>query len=274
MAVLKALCEVQPGAVTLEQAMPLLGTCLESPVHEVREAACDACAALAAACDAAPESVMRMLPKNLKAAMRDAVAKALGISVAALPARGSALPPGLAATTRRSGPGAMSKTDGAVGRSSVGKGPAKAPAPPTGLPASGLPAGMPSANRAIVALTNELRSKEREYGLSHPDVAVLLTDLAALYSEEEQFTEAQPLYERALRIQENVLGGEHPDTVQTLTDLAICHLDQGANHLGRPLLERALALQEAALGPDHPDVAAVRDVLASLDAEAMAGGEQ
>ena len=105
--------------------------------------------------------------------------------------------------------------------------------------------------------------------MSHPEVAVLLTDLAALYSEEEQFSSAQPLYERALRIQENVLGGEHPDTVQTLTDLAICHLDQGANDQGRPLLERALALQEAALGPDHPDVAAVRDVLASLDAEAQ-----
>jgi centrosomal protein CEP104 len=120
-----------------------------------------------------------------------------------------------------------------------------------------------------VALTNELRSKEAEYGLSHPEVAMLLTDLAALYSEEEQFAAAQPLYERALRIQENQLGSDHPETVQTLTDLAICHLDQGANHLGRPLLERALALQTAALGPDHPDVAAVRDVLASLDAEAI-----
>ena len=94
-----------------------------------------------------------------------------------------------------------------------------------------------------------------------------LTDLAALYSEEEKFGEARPLYERALRIQEKTLGAEHQDTTQTLTDLAICHLDQGNNDVGRPLLERALVLQEQALGPDHADVTAIRDVLQSLDAD-------
>ena len=112
-----------------------------------------------------------------------------------------------------------------------------------------------------------LRSGRRSWASSTPDVAVALTDLAALHSEEEQFAAAQPLYERALRIQEKTLGAEHQDTVQTLTDLAICHLDQGHNEVGRPLLERALVLQEQALGPDHPDVSAIRDVLQSLDAD-------
>ena len=55
--------------------------------------------------------------------------------------------------------------------------------------------------------------------------------------------------------------------MQTLTDLAICYLDQGLNDLGRPLLQRALVLQEKALGPTHADVAAIRDVLQSLDQE-------
>jgi centrosomal protein CEP104 len=98
-------------------------------------------------------------------------------------------------------------------------------------------------------------------------VAVALTDLAALYSEEEAFGEARPLYERALQIQEKTLGAEHQDTTQTLTDLAICHLDQGNNDVGRPLLERALVLQEQTLGSEHADVAAIRDVLQSLDAD-------
>ena len=56
--------------------------------------------------------------------------------------------------------------------------------------------------------------------------------------------------------------------VQTLTDLAICFLDQGADERGRPLLKRALVLQEAALGADDEAVLALRDVLASLGAEA------
>ena len=123
------------------------------------------------------------------------------------------------------------------------------------------------AKRGARELKAEIAAREKELGKQHPDVAVALTDLAALHSEEEQFAAAQPLYERALRIQERTLGAEHQDTVQTLTDLAICHLDQTHNEVGRPLLERALVLQEQALGPDHPDVEAIRDVLHSLDAD-------
>ena len=271
LAVLEALVEAHKGAISIDQAMPLLGKCLESPLGEVRTAALKGCASLAAAANARPESLLRTLPKTLKQNMRDAVTEALGLPLAPPPSRSSALPPGLATGSAKAP--ALDST----AKSSTTKGGKQAPASPAkaaSKPAAGpgpAAAAAPSASRAIVALTNELRSKEREFGMSHPEVAVLLTDLAALYSEEEQFSAAQPLYERALRIQENVLGGEHPDTVQTLTDLAICHLDQGANDQGRPLLERALALQEAALGPDHPDVAAVRDVLASLDAEAQQG---
>jgi centrosomal protein CEP104 len=116
-------------------------------------------------------------------------------------------------------------------------------------------------------LKTEIAEREAELGKNHPDVAVALTDLAALYSEKDKFEEAQPLYERALRVQEKTLGAEHQDTVQTLTDLAICHLDQGNNDVGRPLLKRALVLQEQALGPSHADVTAIRDVLDSLDAD-------
>ena len=39
------------------------------------------------------------------------------------------------------------------------------------------------------------------------------------------------------------------------------------NDVGRPLLERALVLQEQTLGSEHADVAAIRDVLQSLDAD-------
>ena len=51
-----------------------------------------------------------------------------------------------------------------------------------------------------------------------------------------------------------------------LTDLAMLHIEAERNELGRPMLERALVLQERVLGPDHEDVAAIRDVLQSLDA--------
>jgi centrosomal protein CEP104 len=259
----------------VETAMQHIGKCLDSANGEVRAAAVKSAAQLAEA--VGPDAVIRLLPKGLKAAMRDSVLEALGAPrppptqrVPVLAVMGGTAS---ASTLNRSG----------SSRAPPAKAPAKPPpkgaakpaakaaplAPPPPPPAE---AAAPAQSRAIAALTAELRSRERELGLSHPEVAAVLTDLAALHSEEEQFEAAQPLYERALRIQERVLGAEHADTVQTLTDLAICHLDQGANERGRPLLERALALQEAALGPDHADVAAVRDVLASLDEEAAQGG--
>ena len=54
---------------------------------------------------------------------------------------------------------------------------------------------------AAADLELELASKEKALGREHPDVATLLTDIAALHSEEERFATAQPLYERALKIQ-------------------------------------------------------------------------
>ena len=254
----------------VEAAMQLIGKCLDSANGEVRAAAVKSAAQLAEA--VGPDAVIRLLPKALKAAMRDTVFEALGAPrpppterVSVMTAMGG--PPTLSRSTSSRAPPAKPPP-------SKAKPPAKpaakaAPAPPPPPPPAEKAA--PAQSRAIQALTAELRNRERELGLSHPEVAAVLTDLAALHSEEEQFEQAQPLYERALRIQERVLGPAHADTVQTLTDLAICHLDQGANERGRPLLERALALQEAALGPDHADVAAVRDVLASLDEEAAQG---
>jgi len=257
LAVLEALAAAHGQQLSGDAAMPLLGKCLESASGDVRAAALKLCAVLAGTGSARPDALMRMLPKTLKPAMREAVAEALGAPAPAPPSRGAvtALPP----------------NTGSLPRAKAA--PPKAAPPPSGKPKAKPPPPPPASasSRAVAALTSELRLKERELGLAHPQVAVLLTDLAALHSEDEAFAAAQPLYERALRIQEQALGAEHPDCVQTLTDLAICHLDQGANEKGRPLLERALALQEAALGPEHADVAAVRDVLASLDAEA---GEQ
>ena len=229
--------------LTLEAVMEFTSKTFESPNGDVRSAAVKV---TLECCNITGRAVEKFLPKNLKPAIRDIIDEGLGVKTgagggvggggarksAATPGKGKAPPP-------------------------AGRG---APAPAAG-PAGG--GGNPTARE----LKAEIAAREKELGKQHPDVAVALTDLAALHSEEEQFAAAQPLYERALRIQERTLGAEHQDTVQTLTDLAICHLDQTHNEVGRPLLERALVLQEQALGPDHPDVEAIRDVLHSLDAD-------
>ncbi|ACO69597.1 predicted protein [Micromonas commoda] len=224
--------------LTLEAVMEFTSKTFESPNGDVRSAAVKV---TLECCNIAGRAVEKFLPKNLKPAIRDIIDEGLGVKT-----------------------GAGGGGGGGARKSAATPGKGKAPPPNAGQRA---PAPVGGGNPTARELKAEIAAREKELGKQHPDVAVALTDLAALHSEEEQFAAAQPLYERALRIQEKTLGSEHQDTVQTLTDLAICHLDQGHNEVGRPLLERALVLQEQALGPDHADVVAIRDVLQSLDAD-------
>jgi tetratricopeptide (TPR) repeat protein len=54
---------------------------------------------------------------------------------------------------------------------------------------------------------------ERQLGADHPDVATSLNNLASLYDSQGKYSEAEPLYLRAIQILEKVLGSEHPNTV-------------------------------------------------------------
>ena len=252
------------GGLTLDAVMEFTAKTFESPNGEVRSTAVKV---TLECCAIAGRAVEKFLPKNLKPAIRDIIDEGLGIKTNGAGGRGGtaskqdnvAAAMGAAKPRQSAGskPPATPPDRRGGGGGGGGGGGYRAPPP------EGNSTGAPTARE----LKAEIAAREKELGKQHPDVAVALTDLAALHSEEESFAAAQPLYERALRIQEKTLGAEHQDTVQTLTDLAICHLDQGHNDVGRPLLERALVLQREALGDDHADVVAIRDVLQSLDAD-------
>jgi tetratricopeptide (TPR) repeat protein len=50
--------------------------------------------------------------------------------------------------------------------------------------------------------------REKTLGTDHPDVATSLNNLALLYSTTGKYSEAEPLYKRALEISEKALGNE------------------------------------------------------------------
>ncbi len=60
-------------------------------------------------------------------------------------------------------------------------------------------------------------------GKEHPLVALSLNNLAGLYQEFGNYSQAEPLYQRSLAIREKVLGKEHPDVATTLNDLAVLY---------------------------------------------------
>ena len=53
----------------------------------------------------------------------------------------------------------------------------------------------------------------------HPDVALSLNNLAALYYDKEQYTEAEFLLQQALELYKRLLGEENPDVAQSLNNL-------------------------------------------------------
>jgi tetratricopeptide (TPR) repeat protein len=92
----------------------------------------------------------------------------------------------------------------------------------------------------------------------------LFNQLGLLFRAKARYSEAEPLYRRALANVEQSLGTDHPHLATTLNNLALLLKD--TNRLGEaePLYRRALAIREASLGPDHPDVAQSLSNLALL----------
>jgi tetratricopeptide (TPR) repeat protein len=71
---------------------------------------------------------------------------------------------------------------------------------------------------------------EASVGPNHPDVALSLSRLARKHVAGDRYTQAEPLYLRALAIQEKALGPEHLDVATTLEDYAalLRKLNRGA----------------------------------------------
>ncbi len=100
--------------------------------------------------------------------------------------------------------------------------------------------------------------------LATPAAAHLLNQTAFYLYERTQYTEAEPLYQRALAICEQQLGTAHPDTALSLNNLGKLYHGQGKYGEAEPLYQRALAIWEQQLAATHPDMAQSLDSLAEL----------
>ena len=113
-------------------------------------------------------------------------------------------------------------------------------------------------------LKRSLAINEKAFGSNHPNVGLLLNNLAALYNDQGRYADAEPLLKRALAVREAALGPGHPDVAATVNNLALLYQAQGRYADAEPLYKRSLTLSEKALGPDHPNVAVSLNNLALL----------
>ena len=91
-----------------------------------------------------------------------------------------------------------------------------------------------------------------------------LNNLAALYQSQGKYSEAVPLYQRALAICEQELGPMHPDTANSLWWLATLYEQQKAYEQAEPLYRRAVAIYEQVIGSAHPSTKRIRARYAAL----------
>ena len=128
----------------------------------------------------------------------------------------------------------------------------------------GAPLASTRATQAVLELEDAQRGVEATEGAESAALAKALNHLGFLVYRRGDYTQARPLWERALAIGEKVLGPEHPNTANSLNNLAGLLAAQGDYAAARPLLERALAIYEKVLGPEHPGTANSLSNLAEL----------
>jgi serine/threonine protein kinase/Flp pilus assembly protein TadD len=83
------------------------------------------------------------------------------------------------------------------------------------------------------------------------DVAVVLDDLATVYTFEQQWALAKQTYERALDIDRRMLGDDHPRVAPRLENLAIVAQNMGELKQAETLYLDALRREERAYGDRH-----------------------
>jgi len=70
-----------------------------------------------------------------------------------------------------------------------------------------------------------------------------------------RYTDAEPLFLRALKRKEQTLGSNHVKVAASLSNLAALYYAMGQYEVAEPLSRRSLGIREQTLGPNHPDTA-------------------
>lgn len=111
-----------------------------------------------------------------------------------------------------------------------------------------------------------LAIREKALGSDHPDIAVSLSNLGVLYTNQGKYRDAEPLYQRALAIRQKALGTRHPDTAHSMSSLAGVLRWRRKYKEAEALDKDVLAIHLAVFGPNHPATARSYNSLA-LDYE-------
>ncbi len=93
---------------------------------------------------------------------------------------------------------------------------------------------------------------------------VVLTKLAAYYTLQDRYPEAEPHLWRAFELRRHLLGEDHPKTAKALEQLGLMYTKQRKFARAEPLYRLALDILEKSIGRRHPDFMQTLNALAEL----------
>ena len=93
------------------------------------------------------------------------------------------------------------------------------------------------------------------HGFEFEEAARLLNQAGCYLVERARFSEAEPLFHRALAIWEKALGGEHLEVAMALNNLGVISLALGKYAEAESFHLQALAIRKRVAGPSHPNFA-------------------
>jgi len=107
-------------------------------------------------------------------------------------------------------------------------------------------------------------SDAENFGENDPRLVRSLLDLATLYQAQSKYSEAEPLFKRALAITETVAGHDNPRVAVILNNLGAVYHAQRQHWDAEAAYRRALAISINTYGPFHLSVATAFNNLAEL----------
>lgn len=93
------------------------------------------------------------------------------------------------------------------------------------------------------------------------DEASLLNGETVKLFQQQRYTEAEHLAQKALTLREQILGSEHPLTALSMYNLGMVYLKLHQLDKSEPLLLHSLTIREKFFGPEHKDTMASADAL-------------
>ena len=118
--------------------------------------------------------------------------------------------------------------------------------------------------KMLLTTADELMTAEIALGSDHAGVAVLSMKLGDNYMAQKKYSEAEPLYKRAIAILEKFFGPKDLEVSVALGKLAKMYTTQGKLIEAERLFWRALEIKQQVLGQNHLDVAESLDDLGYL----------